>query len=229
MQASDQLRSEYWVLDFDRTLFSIEKNIEQFCRIGESLGLLSKKSIVQEQQHAESQGASFDVYEFIVQTYGLDVWDQLSTAYVKSVDATCLLLPGATELLDYLAVRSIQHGIVTFGSKHWQQLKLDAAGFENIPSIIVDTPDKASIVKTWLDENGTYTIPDELVDDPKIGTLAVRSVVIVDDKSRAFSSLPPRTKGYWVQTGHDTGDKTLPFTTTVQDLYQLIRSLVEQG
>ena len=129
----------------------------------------------------------------------IDDWEAMEKLFIHESRSLNYLLPGANELFEWLDADDKSYGILTYGDVLWQKLKLSAAGFKQIPHIIMDKKEKGKLISSWLDAHGVFQIPSEL------GGGSADGVVMFDDKAVSFSQFPPSpSRGFWVlDSGHE--------------------------
>jgi len=192
-----------FVLDLDRCLIT-DRAYSVLDDVVVMSGIVHPDSFRKARQEHEASGGSFDSISWLMRQNGFSESqrNQLLAQYIEQAQrlgSDTLLAPGARAFLAKLQDAAIPHMIMTYGGQTNQLAKLQAAGLESIPSMIVDHKNKADYIAKWWDEiAGLYTIP--------MGSnnlIQVRTVILVDDKATAFTNLLPApfARGYWVQFG----------------------------
>lgn len=191
---------QFWVLDFDRCLADVDMLVELFVDIAYSRVSFDPSLLDKERINAEQQGISFDQYEAISRFIPASGMKEIEHAFITSPQARSARCSGADKLIAYLSHSPERRAaILTYGSKKWQTLKVQAAFGDDIslPYQIISHPNKAREIASWFNaDSGLFYIPELLCDH----TIA-EEVVLVDDKAIAFQDMPKHTRGYWFQQG----------------------------
>lgn len=189
--------SEYYIVDFDRTLADSDKLFEVFVQIADKYYKISREQL--DKAHADfiKRGDSFDTASYVrnhlIDDGRLGEWDGLEKRFIHEARSMNMLLPGATELLDWLSENGKRHGMLTYGNPLWQTMKLSATGFNHMKHIVMVQKEKGKLISSWQNTEGNFTLPHEL------GGGTVGSIVLIDDKAISFDGFPARpSRGYWV-------------------------------
>lgn len=176
------------ILDFDRTLGDTEQLFAAFMAILAEHSELDQPALRRAATESSQRGESFDgaawVREQLEMTGQASVWRALKQAFAVRTAQTDYLLPGAWELLAYLRDARVGHGILTYGGREWQEMKLAAAGLSELPTIITDDTAKGTQLRRWQQSDGTYVLP------PEFGQTIRQQLVLVDDKPLSFADAP---------------------------------------
>lgn len=197
MTTSVRAKNEFYIVDFDWTLADTDKLNEVFFEIVEQYHAISRDEIVKAREDVQRTGDSFDTAGYVRdRLYDEDrgeEWADLEKRYIHESRALNYLMPGAAELLEWLAAHGKRYGILTYGNPLWQRLKLTAAGFNHVRHIITEQKEKGKFVRSWQRHDGSFRIPDAL------GGGSAESIVMIDDKAVSFDRFPPApSQGYWV-------------------------------
>jgi len=200
-------------LDLDRTLFNTatyaDTYIDLVAQSNPDLADRTRKA----QIAAESVGESFYVRRYISQNASDELVHNLDDKIVAACEGTDLLNPGASELLAYLDQRGYNYGILTYGERTSQELKLRAGHLESIPLLVTSNPSKGLLIAGWRDQDSDeFMVPGELTG---LGRAALFSGVrLVDDRARSFVGLPDHNfvRGYHYQ----------PTSTMITDLSDIL-------
>ena len=189
--------NEFYIVDFDRTLVDTDKLNEVFGEIADSYGAISREQLMQADADMKRIGDSLATAGYVrdhLNNVGRsDEWAALEKQFIHESRSLNYLLPGAAELLEWLAARGKRYGIITYGDPLWQRLKLTAAGFKHIPHIIMEQKEKGRFISSWRLSDGTFRLPDAFKRD------VVERVVMIDDKAVSFTEFPSGpSKGFWV-------------------------------
>lgn len=182
-------------------------------------------------QEIEQSGGSYNILHGVRQ-HVADGGDQLVQDFSVSVrENKHLLLPYAKELIDAIIASGQPWGIMTYGGRQWQMIKLDLSGLGHVPVIIIPGKGKGKRIAGWQDSDGQYRLPETY------GGSIVDTVVLVDDKPVEFDGLPIDTaRGYLLRPNHATvtlpsqqgqaasNVRTISSLRDVIDLEQLIAS-----
>lgn len=188
--------STFYIVDFDRTLADSDKLLEVFIEVTNQYIHLPLAQIEKIDADVKAKGDSFDTARFVRDHLAdhdkLDVWDQLEKQFIHEARSLNMLLPGASELLDFLNEHSRAHGILTYGNPLWQHLKLAAAGFNHVPRIVTTNKHKGKLITSWQ-RGDVFHLP------PEFGSREVGRIVLVDDKAASFEGFPSEpSHGYHV-------------------------------
>lgn len=188
----------FFAIDFDRCLGDVGALYEQLVDTIIHLGYANVEELHEVRSQVEASGGSFDAIAYLRETAGEEAVNSVIAAYLHAtVDMARFLLPGARELLDWLAAEKIPHGIMTYGGEEWQRAKIRRAGCGNVSTLVTRRPQKGEIIASWYDhQRGVYQVPEEY-NAPG----AIASIVLVDDKATAFNGLEGAvgSRGYWVR------------------------------
>ena len=189
--------AEYYIVDFDRTLVDTDKLNEVFIEICEQYGVISRERLMKVDAEVKQNGDSFGMAKYVRDTMAEQdrdgEWGKLEKQYIHESRALNYLLPGAAELLEWLAAHGKRYGILTYGNPLWQRMKLTAAGFNHTHHIILEKKEKGRFISKWQRSDGLFKIPDAL------GRGTVDRIVMIDDKAVSFDSFPGNpSAGYWV-------------------------------
>lgn len=187
----------FFIVDFDRTTADSDKLLEVFLSVVDQYLDLPREQIEAADADVKARGDSFDTASY-VRNYLADhdevgKWDQLTKQFIHESRSLNMLMPGASELLQYLDQNKIKYGILTYGNPLWQHLKLSAAGFNHVRRIVMTTKEKGRLIAGWQQPDGSFILPHEL------GGGTVGSVVMIDDKAVSFEGFPGQpSEGFWV-------------------------------
>lgn len=189
----------FFVLDFDRCLGNVDAGIIMLGEVIDELCEGNSQLLQSARSRVEASGASFSAFEYMKE-YHPDVdLDNIEAAYIKRSQKSpdVFLESGVNEFVEYLRSNNYKFCIMSYGDVRWQNLKIEAAGFGDIPRIIVPNKQKSLHISQWFDhESGKYIIPSDCFGDnfSKI----VSEVVLVDDKAVAFEDMSLNSRGYLV-------------------------------
>lgn len=189
--------SEFYIVDFDRTLVDTDKMTEVFIEIAEQHGAISRQQIEKADADVKSTGDSFDTAGYVRDRLAAEgrgeEWDALEKQYIHESRSLNYLLPGAADLLEWLAANGKRYGILTYGNPLWQRIKLTAAGFNHVRHIIMQQKEKGKLISSWQQSDGSFKLPGDM------GGGVVGRVMLIDDKAVSFDRFPlAPSRGYWV-------------------------------
>lgn len=190
----------FQLIDYDRTIFDTSRFIREVTArvnryrdgMGDAIDAKFEETYKSEQ--------TFFIMQYIRDELGIEVLDTLINEVLADNPGDRFLLPGADEriaLADQLTDTRPSWGILTYGHEVDQVLKLKIGGFSDAPTLITDTPDKATVIRRWLQPDGTFVLPSEY------GGMAVEHLTFEDDKLRAFIDLPKNVSGIWITNFDD--------------------------
>jgi len=181
------------IIDFDRTLGDANTSMDRLYLAAGPFGI-SVQDIREAQQLVENDGGSFNPLS-IVENRGADM-EAFSKAFI-SLDGPPILYDDALPLIQNLDEHGMPYHVLTYGvSREWQELKLRASGYKGTATII-EHASKGEYMSRWLNEEGNFSIRDGM----NTPLFQARSLCLVDDKAKAFSSLPPKSDGFLIQRG----------------------------
>lgn len=188
---------EFYIVDFDRTLVDTDKMTEVFIEIAEEHGAISREQIEKANQDVTRTGDSFDtagyVRDRLMAEDHSEEWEALEKQYIHESRSLNYLLPGAAELLEWLAVHGKRYGILTYGNPLWQRIKLTASGFNHVRHIIMEQKEKGKLISSWQRDDGAFRLPEAF------GNGWADYVILIDDKAVSFAGFPGApSRGYWV-------------------------------
>lgn len=186
----------FYVLDFDRCLANTDKLFALFEYAVLQEGILGKEVLSDIRAEMEKTKESFDVLthlrEYLASSGRQDMLLLIKDTFLKASRDYDFFEPGARDLLQFLRDNSLPFGILTYGGRVWQQMKLQATGLESAPHIITDIQTKGKIIAGWKQPGGEFLVPSEL------GGGVFENVVLVDDKFVSFEGLPEGAFGIHV-------------------------------
>lgn len=206
-----------WLLDFDRTISSVDVVSRMVAHVCEELKL-DYSLLEREHARTEARGESFVVTELFKQ-----LWPEYYAQFqhkLHEIDQLESVFPDAATFLARLEGQGDQFAIITFGDREWQTMKLQFSGLIDKPHIICDSPHKADLIRTWQHdtmfrlplEDGTYVEANHLT--------------LVDDKAVAFDGLPDMVQGFCIDRRHivQPGDvpEHVPIVGTFDDIQKII-------
>jgi phosphoglycolate phosphatase-like HAD superfamily hydrolase len=197
MTDSPNSESEFIVVDYDRTLADADKQLAIFIEVAEQHGAISRDQIMAADADVKLRGDSLDTAKYVRdhlrEQNRLDEWQNLERQFIHESRFLNVMLPGATEMLEWLKQNGKRHGILTYGNPLWQRMKLTAAGFNHYPHIIMERKEKGRFITGWQTDDGIFAIPHEF------GGGVADSVVLIDDKAVSFADFPGApSRGIWV-------------------------------
>jgi len=183
----------FQVLDLDRTILDTSKLAHYLKEIIAKHDQQLAKAVDDEIKIHFTHHKSFFIFEYIAEKVG----EALFRTYIDELEAAApakeLLLPGAKERIAFAKSRNgWAMGIMTYGSKRDQMIKLKLLGLQLEHLLITDTPYKGEIIASWQLPNGMFQLPIDF------GGHIVDVVTLDDDKRIAFEKLPPGAYGQWV-------------------------------
>lgn len=190
---------KFFAVDFDRCLGNFEANVDLMNGVANELSIINSEMLQSAHDEIKASGRPFRILQYLEENDpNLDI-GTLQRRYVERAQNLpgCLIEPGASELIDFLRLGGHHFCIMTFGEERWQTTKIEAAGLGSIAKLIVSHEHKSRHIAKWLDEkSGNFVIPSICFTDnrPRIA----REVILIDDKSNAFTDLPKGARGYLV-------------------------------
>lgn len=196
----------FQLIDYDRTIFDTSRFIREVTarvnRFREGMG----DAIDARFEETYRSEQTFFIMQYIRDELGAEVLETLIQEVLAANPGDRFLLPGVEErlaLADQLTDVRPSWGLLTYGHEIDQVLKLRIGGFSDIPTLITDTPDKADVIRQWLQADGTFLLPEQL------GGVAVEQLSFEDDKLRAFINLPDSVAGIWITPFVDASERIL--------------------
>lgn len=186
----------FYIVDFDRTLVDSDKLLEVFIAVTNQYINLPIERIKKIDADIKAKGDSFDTASYVRDALRdqdeIEIWDRLQKQFIHESHALNMLLPGASDLLEYLESNDDKFGILTYGNPLWQHLKLTASGFNHVPRIVTYDKYKGVVISRWLTDN-IFHLPEEF------GGFDAERVVLIDDKAASFEAFPSEpSHGYHV-------------------------------
>lgn len=189
--------STFFAIDFDRCLTTGETLALLMMEVLDELGVISYVDLNEAKELVESNGGSFAMLTYLRDKGLLDIEteEKVAQAFCERAqhDRLRYVAEDADGIFAYLLEKQIPHAIISYGENSWQELKIQAAGFADMPHQIVSHPRKSDELRSWLNDEGHYELP------PIFGGQTVDEIVLIDDKAVAFQSLPPHVRGYWMR------------------------------
>lgn len=187
----------FYILDFDRTLADSDKLLQVFVAVTNQYIDLPLEQVKKIDADIKSKGDSFDTATFVRDELAaqsrVSEWENLQQQFIRESHSLNMLLPGATELLDFLETRGEYCGILTYGNPLWQHLKLRASGFGHVKCIVTTNKRKGVLISSWQQGNGNFVLPGAF------GGGEAGRIVLIDDKAASFDGFPGEpSHGYQV-------------------------------
>lgn len=226
--SANENKHGFYIVDFDRTLADSDKLLEVFIEIADKYFQIPKEQIEKVDADIKQRGDTFFLASYVRDQLNeegrIEEWADLEKQFIHESRALNYLLPGAAELLEWLAANGKRYGILTYGDPLWQHLKLTAAGFNHVRHIIMEQKEKGKFISGWQRPDGTFRIPDAL------GRGDADFIVMFDDKAVSFSDFPTApSHGYWVlNPEHELPSQqgTVPSNVTrYTNLFEVIETL----
>lgn len=218
--------SVFELIDLDRVIFDTAQFAaaltDEIHRTEPELG-----TMLQEQfEVAYEKEETFFLLRYLRHTHG-DAWfAALVQKIVQHYGAEAFILPGVHERFaepDNPDGGKACRGILSYGDAIDQHMKIQLIGLENVPLYIADTPDKAWLIRSWRLPDGRFQLPDEF------GGHIVDTVILEDDKLRAFEGLPESAYGVWITQYEDAEARLVAAgvgnVTYAQDLHASFQHL----
>ncbi|HUC96522.1 MAG TPA: hypothetical protein VMR16_02545 [Candidatus Saccharimonadales bacterium] len=210
----------FFVVDFDRCLGNIEGSFEILKEIVHELGVVDRQTFKSMREKIESTGETFNALEYIKSHHPYVNLDDIEKLYAEraKLEPNSLLEPGSIDFINFLKNTNRNFCIMSFGDKGWQTIKIRSSGIGNVPTVVVPKSQKSKYIRDWLDSStNSFQIPGECFSDrmPR----RAKEVVLIDDKTVAFSGLPEGARGYFVSgssSKHTNNDTTkLPVSVKI--------------
>lgn len=215
-------RSLFQVIDFDRVLFDTEKFVYALTDALSATHPRVAKKLQESFDEAYAREETFFLLRSLRTMMGGKFIDFVNSVITAHGGGEAFLLPGASERLEFARSLSTEQpsiGILTFGDEIDQLMKINIAGLTGVPVLISPTPNKAEVLRSWKQANGTFRLPSEF------GGHDVDTLTLEDDKRRAFENLPSGVYGIWV---NGEQSENLPLDTiqvsTLQESMEFLRA-----
>lgn len=222
-------QSTFYVLDLDRCLIDTEKILALYVSAIEEIDARLAEVVLSQKQLVESTGGSFDVYSLVALHMDRVQHDSLDEHFLTTTKVDDVRNDGATELMALLDSINASYGILTYGSKNWQELKLRLADLATVPYLITDQKHKGEVIGNWQKPSKSFAIPLELSSNlSNIGnTMVFDQVVLIDDKLESFIGLPDNSQGYWL---HEPVHQVIPSNVKlIRHLRQILEIIASQN
>lgn len=218
--------SVFQLIDLDRTLFDTSKFVkaitDEIDEVQPGLGT----ELDERFEAAYQKEETFFLLRYLRHEKG-DLWfEALIERIVAKCGAEAFMLPGMRERLAFASevTDSVPAwGLLTYGDKVDQLMKMRLIGLEDAPVYLTHTPNKSEVIRTWLTEEGTFTLP------PVFGGGTVETITLEDDKERAFHDLPENCMGIWIaapgRNVEELDTQSLENVVPVQDLFESVEVL----
>lgn len=187
----------FQLIDLDRTLFNTAAFIRAITREVNKMypGLGAKLDAKVEEAYAREE--TFFLLRHLRHEQGDAAFESLVRRVIEVNGAEAFILPCAQEriaLANSLKAKGCNWGILTYGDKTDQRMKLRIMNLEDAPVYFTRTPNKSEVVQTWQTHDGAFRLP------AAFGGGYVDRLILEDDKLRAFTQLPKGVQGIWIKT-----------------------------
>lgn len=188
---AEKIHPELVVIDFDRTLGNVDASMERLYLASAAVGL-DANVIKEARLSTENDGGSFDPYTFVQQTLSPEALETFNTHFITA-DGPSILYDDAEPFLKQLDLNAVPYHVLTYGvNPEWQRLKVAASGYKGSMTVM-DHIDKGAYINEWKHENELFSPDEDGI------TLSAKTVSLIDDKAKAFTSLPGDCHGFLLQ------------------------------
>jgi hypothetical protein len=175
---------------------------------------ISAEQIAAQKVAREKIGKTFDPLSYIKDTLSEADYAVFCSEFVLA-DEPPVLYEDAERFLDLLQETDVPHIILTFGDNYeWQVLKLAAAGYP-VGRGIMENSDKGGKIENLRSEDGKFHFR---VHTGGVARYHADSMILIDDKSIAFNSLPEDCTGFKVKRGEELPNQQGPVPDRVETI-----------
>lgn len=230
---------EVLVLDYDRTLASVELPTERLLALVDAAQLpVSSDDIRAARSRTEAAGESFATYEYLSSQLQEaarpsdtnQAWRrQLTRIYrqffLSSSTEELLFYDDAVHLFDRLKQAGKPHLLMTYGTEDWQRLKVESSGYSG-GVLITPTQKKSDYMRAMRhdDPDSPYRFKASMTLD--VTYTIAKHLCLIDDKPKAFDDLPEDCRGFCIRR-EGMAPLTLEERERLPDRVQVIQSLDE--
>lgn len=195
--------SVFYVLDLDRTLANTERLYDVLQEVLERYTNVTVEMLNEERAAVESRGESFKMIHslrhLLEKTRSNVDWEQIERTFIETALQTDgVLEPHALDLLEILDSKRLPYGIITYGNEAWQLAKIEAAGLLSVPHLVTRIKEKGHLLAGWQRSDGSFVIPPAMTQN--FQSIAVDSIVFLDDKAISFKDIPEGVRGIFVRS-----------------------------
>lgn len=180
-----------YVLDLDRTLLDVDKAMliaEEACH---KLGIDFSK-IKEDQKRSFARAVPYSPIATI-EVMGGNLLERFKQEFLNFANPAELVFPDAGRYIQKLEQTGQDFMILTYARDvRWQELKMQGAGLDRIPHIIIFQPLKSHDIAEWRDKDGLFKVPLDTIRPAK-------RIILVDDRLRVFDGMPKDCKGYYLK------------------------------
>ena len=192
----DDTSQHCWLLDFDRTLSSVDaimKTVEHVCQ---QMGLDFTR-ILEQRQAREELGKIFSV-PMVIESLWPESLQEFTRRFRVIVRVNCIY-PDANRFIKNLEKTNQNYAIITYGDPEWQSAKMRHVGLIDVPHIICSVREKGVLL-------GQYKNDFAFELDTSNGLIRTNTITLVDDRPEAFKYMPSGVRGILInrQTVQDT-------------------------
>jgi len=221
--------SVFQLIDLDRTLFDTSKFVKAITDEVDEVQPGLGTELDERFEAAYQKEETFFLLRYLRHEKG-DLWfEALIDRIVAKYGAEAFMLPGMHERLAFASeITDVvpAWGVLTYGDKIDQLMKMRLIGLEDAPVYLTHTPNKSEVIRTWQTQDGRFTLP------PVFGGETVEMITLEDDKERAFYDLPKNVMGIWIaapgRSVEELDARELPNVVTAQDLTGSVAVLREK-
>ena len=200
--------SVFQLIDLDRTLFDTSKFAKAITdEINITQPGLGTK-LDERFEEAYKKEETFFLLRYLRHEKGDEWFEDLIDRIVEKYGGTYFLINGTHERLafaDTVGDITPSWGILTYGDKVDQYMKMRIIGLEEAPVYFTRTANKGEVLHSWKTNDEKFRLPQAY------GGGEVETLILEDDKLRAFHDLPSGAYGVWIaapgKEGHGLGIK----------------------
>lgn len=184
------------VLDFDRTLGSVEASMARLYSAADAVGLTTA-DIAEAQKRIEDISGSFEPLSTVREALDDEAYAAFKEHFLTA-EGPAIMYDDAVRLLERFDEAEMPYAVMTYGvNAEWQALKVAASGYKG-RVIIMDHTDKGTDMSAMRNEDGVYELS---VGEDESVRVRADSLCLVDDKAQSFRSLSEDNTGFMVVRG----------------------------
>jgi len=185
------------ITDMDGTLTNTEVVVENLGRAYDAQRL-DPKPMFNMVKAYKLRGQSYNAWSDVLGFNNSNLTEAIKYSFLEACEEDPIVYDDSYPYLNFMEDRFISNLIMTNGYKDWQELKLEAAGLDQYPHLVIQDVSKGNVISSWRNsESGLFSPPEDIIE------ISTPSVLLTEDKLSGTAGYPDDCPGYLVIRGAD--------------------------